>query len=99
MRRHASDLVARARLALTLLVGTVAAVLLPSSAVADSASTFVITTLAVAVAALVRVSAYAVTPSPCASMPSASAAELSLHRPTRVTDPVHHPIRPRAPGA
>ena len=98
MRRTASDSASRIRLALTLLAGALVTVLVPSS-LTDSASAVVIATLAFAVAAVVEVGTLAAgVPSLVAATSLAEAAETPLHRPARVTDPVHHPIRPRAPG-
>ena len=97
MRRSASDPSSPFRLGLTLLVGALVSVLVPS--LADSASALVIATLAIALAAVVKVSTLAAAvPSPMAATSPGRAAESALHRPARITDPVHHPIRPRAPG-
>ncbi len=100
MRRHA-DLTTGVRLALTLatVLGAVLAALVPTTLTAESPSTLVIASLALVVTALVSVGSLVATLptlSPAARL--ARAADRSPLRPGRVTDPVHHPIRPRAPG-
>ncbi len=98
MRRNA-DPASSFRLALTLLLAA-AAVVVPSSLVAESSSSVVIAWLALALVGVERVAGMVVVPSVLAPAYALDeTAETPLHRPGRVTDSAHHPIRPRAPGA
>jgi hypothetical protein len=59
----------------------------------------VLASVALLVAALVRVAGLgARRPALTMAATLTTSAETSLRRPARVTDRVHHPIRPRAPG-
>ena len=98
MRRYA-DPVSGVRLALALSFAAVLANLAPTAVTAESPATLVIASLALAAAALVTVgSLVAALPALSPVRPLARAAACSPLRPGRVTDPDHHPIRPRAPG-
>lgn len=88
------------RAVLATVVGAVLALLLPSlSGTADTSATVTLALLALAVAALagsatrlgvVLAGSHAAVPPTCDDAPPVL--------PGRVTDPVHHPLRPRAPG-
>jgi hypothetical protein len=95
-----SDAAARVRLALAWLVGGTLVLLMPSLAVtADVPSAAVLVALVVATAAMVVLGRHV-----AVTLPGV----LALRPPTvdeppqvlagRVTDPLHHPLRPRAPG-
>jgi nitrate/nitrite transporter NarK len=100
MDRTASDAVARVRLAVALTVAGAIALVLPSIATAvESPSALVVASLAMAVAAMVHVGsgrrlALAFVPVRVHN----SSEEVYVVRPGQATDPIHHPIRPRAPG-
>lgn len=86
---------------LALLVGAVLALLVPSLAAADPPPSGVVTlaVLSLAVALLVRHGhgCAALAPRTSDALPARGLAAPPA-RPDRVTDPVHHPLRPRAPG-
>ena len=100
MDRTSSDPVARVRLALALTIAGAIGLILPSIATAvDSPSALVVVSLAMTVAAIVHVGSrreLALALVPVRVYPSSD--EVHIVRPGRVTDHVHHPIRPRAPG-
>jgi hypothetical protein len=97
VHRRASDVAASLRLVAASLLAAVA-VALPPAITGESPSAVLVASLALLVAALVAVEGLgwrlALTP----AYALATAVETPLHRPARVTDRVHHPIRPRAPG-
>lgn len=92
---------ARLRLALALMVGGAVALLMPSlfSATVDAPSAVVLTAVALAMAAVGlngrRVSTLV---SGELALPLHPADEAVSFLAGGVTDPVHHPLRPRAPG-
>ena len=100
MSRASDDATARARLALVGMVCGLFALLLPSllTAAPDASGVVALAALTLALAALVRLGAWCVlagrTP---ATVPVARDEAPPVLR-GRVTDPVHHPLRPRAPG-
>jgi hypothetical protein len=100
MDRTSSDPVARVRLALALTVAGAIALVVPSIVTAvESPSALIVASLAMAVAAMVHVGSrrqVALAFVPVRVHPSSSA--VYVVRPGQATDPVHHPIRPRAPG-
>ena len=99
MHRWSRDLLSRVRLPLALTLAAAAGLLLPALvAGADAPSVLVIASLAVAVASLVYVAQRReLAPAFVAVRVRADEAS-SRTMPGRVTDPVHHPIRRRAPG-
>jgi hypothetical protein len=99
MHRWTRDLLTRVRLALALTLAGAAGLLLPTLlAGAEAPSVVVIASLAAAVASLVYVAQRReLAPAFVAVRVHADEAS-SRTRPGRVTDPVHHPIRRRAPG-
>jgi hypothetical protein len=101
MSRAREDIAAPSGVTLATLVGALVAVLLPSLlfTASDTAGLVTIVVLALAVAALagsgvrcVNLAAGAVLSGP------RRRDRLSPVLPDRATDPVHHPLRPRAPG-
>jgi hypothetical protein len=100
MDRTSSDPVARVRLAFALTIAGALGLVLPSIATAvASPSALVVASLAMAVAAMVHVGSrrqLALAFVPVRVHPSSD--EVYVVRPGQATDPVHHPIRPRAPG-
>lgn len=101
MSRALEDAVGRVLLVLTVMVGTVLAIVLPAllTTAMDAPSTAV-TALTLAVAALLVLGmVFWVSPAGC----SRASARFGGDSPPpllsgRVTDRVHHPLRPRAPG-
>jgi hypothetical protein len=100
MDRTSSDPVALVRFALALTIAGALGLVIPSIATAvDHPSALVIISLAMTVAAVVHVGSrreLALALVPVRVHPSSH--EVHVVRPGRVTDHVHHPIRPRAPG-
>jgi hypothetical protein len=100
MDRTSSDPVARLRFVLALTVAGALGLVLPSIVTAvEGPSALVVASLAMAVAAMVHVASrreLALALVPVRAYLSSDEAHVLL--PGRVTDPVHHPIRPRAPG-
>ncbi|HET7193964.1 MAG TPA: hypothetical protein VFI99_03135 [Nocardioides sp.] len=88
------------RLAVALLVGAALASLMPSlGATVDSSSAAVLLGLVVATAAMVVFGrSVAMTPPGVVALRSPTVDEAPQVLAGRVTDPLHHPIRPRAPG-
>jgi hypothetical protein len=98
VHQRALDLATSLRLVIATAVGAAAVVLAPTLST-ESPSAVVLASLALLVAAVVRVAGLgARRPALAVAVTLTRAAESSLHRPARVTDRVHHPIRPRAPG-
>jgi len=99
MSRGVGVATARLRLALVLMVGGVAALLMPSLfAAADTPSAVVLAAVAVVVAAVVRLDSHVVTSVARALVPQPRSADEVAVLTGRVTDPLRHPLRPRAPG-
>lgn len=102
MSRLVDTTTARLRLALAVLVSGSAALLLPSSMAATmgAPSGVVLTTVALAaVAALVSLTSLIASAQPQKLTPQPGATEVPPpFLAGRVTDPLHHPLRPRAPG-
>lgn len=100
MSRMTGAATARLRLALALVVGGALTLLMPSllASTADpSAAVLVAVTLAVAAVAVLLI--HVTTPVPGTMAPRSGVADQSAPVLTaRVTDPQHHPLRPRAPG-
>lgn len=100
MRRDADPLTARTSVLVAGLLAGLLALLATPVLVADSPASVGLTVLALALAlaALIHLAvAGTLAPSPVP-------AHLRARRPapaltSRITDPVHHPVRPRAPGA
>jgi uncharacterized protein (TIGR03382 family) len=101
MSRALEDATAGAWIALASVVGAVLGILLPSllTTTVEASGAITLALLGLALAALVRfgmrgvaVAAYTET-----AMPSIGD-DAPLVLPGRATDPVHHPLRPRAPG-
>jgi hypothetical protein len=85
--------------ALALAIAGAAGLLLPALLVgADAPSALVVATVAVAVAATVLVAAHVVGVPSFATVHVDDRTAAPAAAPGRVTDPVHHPIRRRAPG-
>ena len=92
---------ARLRLALALVVGGALTLLMPSllASTADGSPAAVFVAVALAVAAVAVLLIHVTTPVPGTMTPRSGAADQSAPVLTaRVTDPQHHPLRPRAPG-
>ena len=91
---------ARIRLALALVVGTAVAAMVPSLALTiDAPSAAVLVAVALAVAAVCALGNHIATSVPGALPPRARTSdEPPATLAGRVTDPLHHPLRPRAPG-
>ena len=101
MSRMIGAATARLRLALTIVVGGAFAILTPalSAATLDAPSAAVLAAVAVAVTALIGANGLVATqlPRTPATQPPATD-EMPRFLAARVTDPLHHPLRPRAPG-
>jgi hypothetical protein len=102
MNRGVDDATTRVRLVLTGLLVMALASLVPSlSASAGDAQTTV--ALAVVALALAAIARFATDFDALAARTMAAAHAIRREAPpvlsTRVTDPVHHPLRPRAPGS
>ena len=80
-------------------VGAVLAGLMPSMLATDAPSAALLAALTLAVAAVVLVSGHAAgdTLILC-PVPARARADVPSFVAGRVTDPLHHPLRPRAPG-
>ena len=92
---------ARLRLALAVTVGGAVALLMPSvlATTVDAPAAVVLTALAVAVAAVVALSSHCATSVPrVLALQGGPVYEVPSVLAGRVTDPLHHPLRPRAPG-
>jgi hypothetical protein len=92
---------ARLRLRLALVVGGTLMLLTPSlfAATWDAPSAAVLMAVALALAAVAVLLSHVATPVPGALAPRSRAADDALPvLASRVTDPLHHPLRPRAPG-
>ena len=102
MSRMAGATTARLRLALAVLVGGSAALLLPPSLAATTGapSGVVLATVALAaLASLVSLNSFVARAQPQRLAPRSRATEVpNSFLAGRVTDPLHHPLRPRAPG-
>ena len=85
--------------ALALALAGAAGLVLPTLLVgADAPSALVVATLAAAVAAMVQLAGSTVLVPSFATLHIDDTAAAPAAVPGRVTDPVHHPIRRRAPG-
>jgi len=92
---------ARLRLALALVAGGALTLLMPSllASTVDGPSAAVRVAVALAVAAVAVLLSHVATPVPATLAPRSHAAdEVAAMLTGRVTDPLHHPLRPRAPG-
>ena len=94
------DMFARVQLAVVTVLGLALVIVMPSLVItaSDTANSITLGVLLLAMAALVRLGTRSVPLAPRAR--SASAATSGQAPPVlgdRVTDPVHHPLRPRAP--
>lgn len=101
MSRRVGAATARLRPALVLMVGGAVALLIPSlfAAAADTPSAVVLAAVAVAAAAVVRLNTQVVAPVASALAPQLRRADdVPGFLAGRVTDPLRHPLRPRAPG-
>lgn len=100
MGRALGDAEARVRVLLSVVLGLGLAVVLPALfAHGPGAGVAGVAVLALSIAALLAL--VSCRPHPAAGLPPVAArgAEAPLPLlPGRVTDPVHHPLRPRAPG-
>lgn len=88
----------RGRTALGVVLGVVLAFMMPALVTSD-ATTPAVAGLVVALAALLLLAPRSLSRAACARLatgPIGDAPPLVL--PDRATDPVHHPLRPRAPG-
>lgn len=101
MSRMVGAATARVRLALALLLGGVVALVMPSlfATTVESPTAMVLAAVATAVAALVGVDNHLVIRTAYARVTRPRIAEdAPAFLAVRVADPVHHPLRPRAPG-
>jgi hypothetical protein len=95
---HAVDRSERGRTALGVALGVVLAVLLPALVTSD-ATTPAVAALVLALAALLVLAPRSLSRAACAHLATAPIGDAPpLVLPGRATDPVHHPLRPRAPG-
>ncbi len=86
---------------MTRMAGALIALLVPALLVStlDAPSSVVLAAVAVAVVAALAIQSYGATSAACLSEPRASTADRSPSLlASRVTDPLRHPLRPRAPG-
>src|SRR5215213_863828 len=100
-RRRRDETGALLRLVPVVMVGGAVALLLPSllAATVDGPSAVVLAAVAMAVVAVIRLNSYATTVLARASTPRPPTRDEALVLLAgRVTDPLHHPLRPRAPG-
>lgn len=89
------------RFALGIMAGGAVALLMPSlfATTVDSPSAAVLAALVVALAVAVGLNSHVATyVSSALAEPPRAAEEAPSFLAARVTDPVHHPLRPRAPG-
>jgi len=101
MSRSVCAATARLRLVLAVAVGGAVALLMPSvlTTTLEAPSAMVLAALAAAVAAVVVLSTWGATSVPWAlALQPRTADEVPSVIAGRVTDPLHHPLRPRAPG-
>jgi hypothetical protein len=101
MSRKVGGAAAKLRLALAFVVNGAVALLMPSLGTAvDAPSMAMLVAVTVAVAAAVVLSSHLATSvQPGVLAPQLrTASEPPTVRPGGVTDPLHHPLRPRAPG-
>jgi len=102
MSRMVGTTTARVRFVLAFVLGGPVAVLMPSlfATTVDASSAGVLAAVAVAALAAVvgRHSLVATSPSRALAPQSRATEEASSFLAARVTDPLHHPLRPRAPG-
>jgi hypothetical protein len=92
---------ARVRLALALVVSGAVALLMPSllATPMDAPSVALMAAVAVALAAVVGLNRLIATSVPRSlAAPPRTADQAPSFLAARVTDPLHHPLRPRAPG-
>ncbi|AIY15686.1 hypothetical protein GUY44_08535 [Pimelobacter simplex] len=98
MRRDADPLTARASVLVAGLLAGLLALLATPALAAESPTSVGLTVLALALAALLHLTvAGSLAPSPVPAHARAGRSAPALT--SRITDPVHHPVRPRAPGA
>lgn len=101
MSRMTGAATARAGLLLALVLGAAVAVVMPSlfATTVESPQAMVLAAVATAVAALVGLDGHVATRVAGALRPRPRIAEdAPSFLAERVADPVHHPLRPRAPG-
>lgn len=101
MSRMVGAVTPRLRFALAIMVGGTAALLMPSlfATTVDAPSAVVLAALVMALAAAVCVNSHVATLAATALAPvPRTADEVPSFLAGRVTDPIHHPLRPRAPG-
>ena len=101
MSRMVGAATARLRLALALVVGGVVALLMPSllATTMDAPSAALMVAVTIALAAVAGLNSLIATSMPRALAPQPRTAdETPSFLAARVTDPLHHPLRPRAPG-
>jgi hypothetical protein len=86
---------------MTRMAGALIALFIPAllASTLDAPSSVVLAAVAVAVVAALVIQSYAVTAAACLAPPRASASDRTPSLLAgRVTDPLRHPLRPRAPG-
>lgn len=102
MSRMVGTATARLRLPLDVVLGGLVALLLPSmfAMTVDASSAGVLAAVAMAAVAVLvgRISLVATSPSRAPAPQCRATEEASSFLAARVTDPLHHPLRPRAPG-
>ena len=101
MSRMVGAATARVRLALALVVGGVIALLMPSllATTMETPSVVLMVAVTIALAAAAGLNSLIATSMPIALAPQPRTAdEAPSFLAARVTDPLHHPLRPRAPG-
>jgi hypothetical protein len=99
MSRMPEAVIPRLRFALAVMVGGIVALLTPSLlATTVDARAVVLAALMVALAAAGLSHHGATFATRALASPPRASNDVPVHLAGRVTDPVHHPIRPRAPG-
>jgi hypothetical protein len=99
MKRALPDVTVRAWVVLAATVCTMAALAMPSLSASSATGPLTLAVMALAIAALLRFSTRAAvlaTATGSSVVPHEDDVPLVLHG--CVTDPIHHPVRPRAPG-
>jgi hypothetical protein len=100
MSRALEDAIARTRVALVSVVAATLAVLTPSLLATDASATVTLACLMLAAASLIRFGHRGGAVAPrgvAATAPTGDGPPPPVAGP--VTDPMHHPLRPRAPGS
>jgi len=101
MSRMLGAVTPRLRVALVIMAGAAVSLMLPVlvAPTVDSSTSMVLAALVMACVAAARLNSHVATSVARVSAPSSRSADgAPMLLAGRVTDPIHHPIRPRAPG-